>query len=262
MRMKKGSTAKDVWRSSRIIMGILPLILILIFFRWIYLIIYFTLGVVTFFIMKSRRKVRVVDAFIAALLLWPMFLLLWEEWAIKQRTLLDEFNDMIDKGSRNTNTPLMCYKMAYMLLPQELHQNPQATLERIRRTQPANAGALFYTKACMSSGCMPGRKDATEFYTHIGRLSPKKAYYIIQYPQPSPLCLDAGLPVVLAPYFSAAIVEETIGRISYYVLGQALTGGTTLRTVTADGTKVSSANIGEGSEPTLEAFLQLLQSMA
>lgn len=234
MRIKKGSTAKDVWKSSRIIMGILPLILILIFFRWIYLIIYFTLGVVTFFIMKSRRKVRVVYAFIDALLLWPMFLLLWEEWAIKQRTLLDEFNDLADKLSQNTDMPLMCYKMAYMLLPQEFYQNPQATLERIRRSQPVNAGVLFYTSACMSSGCMPRRKDTTEFYTHIGRLSPKKAYYIIQYPPPAPVCLDAGLPVVLAPYFSAAIVEETTGRISYYVLGQALTGGTTLRTVTAE----------------------------
>lgn len=255
--MKKGSTAEAILGFSRVVIGILPLVLILLYFKWIYLIIYIILGGLTFFIIKSKRKVRAVNALITHLLFWPVFLLLWKDLVKKQPAVLDAFNDIVDKGSQNTNTPLMCYKMAYMLLPQELHQNPQATLERIR-SQPASAGALFYTKACMSSGCMPRRKDATEFYTHIGRLSPKKAYYIIQYPPPSPLCLDAGLPV-LAPYFSAAIVEETIGRISYYVLGQALTGGTTLRTVTADGT---NANIGEGSEPTLEAFLQLLQSMA
>jgi len=44
----------------------------------------------------------------------------------KKRTLLDEFNDIIDKGSQNTDTPLMCYKMAYVILPQELHQKPNS----------------------------------------------------------------------------------------------------------------------------------------
>ena len=260
--MKKGSNAEGIWGFSRVVIGILPLVLILLYFKWIYLIIYIIFGGLTFFIIKSKIKVRIVNALIIYLLFWPVSLLLWKELVKEPPSVLDAFNDLADKGSQNTDTPLMCYKMAYMLLTQELYQNPQATLERFRRPQSTNAGALFYTKACMSSGCMPRRKDATEFYTHIGRLSPKKAYYIIQYPTPSPLCLDAGLPV-LAPYFSAAIVEETIGRISYYVLGQALTGGTTLRTVmaTADGT-ITNTNIGEGSEPTLEAFLQLLQSMA
>ncbi|MFZ3122856.1 MAG: hypothetical protein WA104_05775 [Thermodesulfovibrionales bacterium] len=259
--MKKNSTAEAIWGFSKSVIGILPLVLILLYFKWIYLIIYIILGGLTFFIIKSKRKVRAVNALIAHLLFWPVFLLLWKELIKEPPSVLDAFNDLADKGSQNTNTPLMCYKMAYMLLPQELHQNPQATLERFRRPQSTNAGALFYTKACISSGCMPRRKDAAEFYTHIGRLSPKKTYYIIQYPTPSPVCLDAGLPV-LAPYFSAAIIEETTGRISYYVLGQAFTGGTTLRTVTADGTNtITNTNIGEGSEPTLEAFLQLLQSM-
>lgn len=261
MRMKNSSTAEAIWGFSKSIIGILPLVLIFLYFKWTYLIIYIIFGGLTFFIIKSKRKVRAVNALITHLLFWPVFLLLWKELVKEPPSVLDAVNDIVDKGSQNTNTPLMCYKMAYMLLPQELHQNPQATLERIRRSQPVNAGRLFYTEACMSSGCMPKRKDATEFYTHIGRLSPKKAYYIIQYPPPSPLCLDAGLPV-LAPYFSAAIVEETIGRISYYVLGQAWTGGTTLRTVTADGNTITNTNIGEGSDPTLEAFLQLLQSMA
>ena len=173
----------------------------------------------------------------------------------KRRTLLDQFNDIVDKGSQNTNTPLMCYKMAYIVLPQELHQNPTATLDRIR-SQPDTAGVLFYTKACRSSGCLPKRQDASAFRTHMGRLSPNQEYFIIEYPSPPPPRLDTGMPV-LAPYFSAAIVNETNRQPAHFVLGQALTGGTTLRTV-KDGV---NANMGSGSEPTLDAFLQLLRSI-
>ena len=173
----------------------------------------------------------------------------------KRRTLLDQFNDIVDKGSQNTNTPLMCYKMAYVVLPQELRQNPTATLDRIR-SQADSAGVLFYTKACMSSGCIPKREDAAAFRTHMGRLSPNQAYFIIEYPSPPPPRFDTAVPV-LAPYFSAAIVNETNGQPAYFVLGQAPSGGTTLRTV-EDGV---NANMGPGSEPTLDAFLQLLRSI-
>jgi len=173
----------------------------------------------------------------------------------KKRTLLDEFNDIVDKGSQKTDTPLMCYKMAYVILPQELHQSPTETLDRIR-SQPDTAGALFYTKACTSSGCLPKRQDALAFRTHMGRLSPDQEYLIIEYPSPPPLRLDTGMPI-LAPYFSAVIVNEINGPPAYFVLGQAPTGGTTLRTVEGG----VNANMGSGSEPTLDAFLQLLRSI-
>lgn len=170
-------------------------------------------------------------------------------------TVLDKANEIMEKYSKNTDTPLMCYKMAYITLPQELYQNSHATLNRIR-TRPESAGFLFYTKACMSQGCMPKRDDATAFFIHIGRLTSNETFYIIQYPPPQPLRLDAGLPV-LAPYFSAIIVDETSGQFSYFVLGQRLDELTSLRTVNANGANVS---IGYGSEPTLDAFLQLLRS--
>lgn len=180
---------------------------------------------------------------------------LFDAFKKKRHTLLDDVNDLIDKGSQNTNTPLMCYKMAYVVLPQELHQNFTATLDRIR-SQPDTAGALFYTKACMSSGCMPKRQDLTGFRTHMGRLSPNQAYYIIEYPSPPPPRFDTGIPV-LAPHFSAAIVSETTGQPAYFVLGQDPLGGTTLRTVN----ERINANMGPGGEPTLDAFLQLLRSI-
>jgi len=180
---------------------------------------------------------------------------LFDSFKKKRRTLLDDVNDLIDKGSQKTDTPLMCYKMAYVVLPQELHQNPTATLNRIR-SWPDSAGTLFYTKACMSSGCMPKREDAIAFRTHIGPLSADNTYLIIEYPSPPPLALEAGIPV-LAPYFSAIIVNETTGQLAYFVLGQALTGGTTLRTVNEG----VNANLGPGSDPTLDAFLQLLRPL-
>jgi len=90
----------------------------------------------------------------------------------------------------------------------------------------------------------------------MGRLSPNQEYFVIEYPSPQPLRLDTGMPV-LAPYFSAVIVNETNGPPAYFVLGQAPTGGTTLRTL-EDGV---NANMGSGCEPTLDALLQLLRSI-
>ncbi len=180
---------------------------------------------------------------------------LFDGFKKKRRTLLDNVNDVIDKGGQNTNTPLMCYKMAYVVLPQELYKDPTATLDRIR-SLPDTAGELFYTKACISSGCIPKRQDLTGFRTHMGRLSPNQAYVIIEYPSPPPPRFDTGIPV-LAPYFSGAIVNETTGQPAYFVLGQDLLGGTTLRAVN----ERVDANMGPGSEPTLDAFLQLLRSI-
>ncbi len=170
-------------------------------------------------------------------------------------TVLDKANEIMERYSKNTDTPLMCYKTAYVTLPQELYQNAQTTLNRIS-TRPESAGFLFYTKACITSGCTPRRAEASEFFTHIGQLTAGKTYYIIQYPSPQPLRLDAGIPV-FAPYFSSVIVDETSGEFSYFVLGQMLKGGTSLRTVNANGANIS---LGYGSEPTLDAFLQLLRS--
>lgn len=175
----------------------------------------------------------------------------------KKRTVLDSVSELLDQGSKNTNTPLMCYGMAYLVLPKAIFGDTQVTLERIH-AKPESAGFSFFTRACMASGCTPRRDDAGSFPVHLGQLRDHKSYIIFGYPEPPPVSLDAGVPV-LAPYFSGVVIDQSTGEIAYYVLGQAIRGGTTFRAVTAEGL---NANLGKGSAPTVNAFVELLREGA
>ena len=101
------------------------------------------------------------------------------------------------------------------------------------------------------------------FPVHLGDLDANTRYCIIQYPTPpvvdlSNLSLEEmfarGGHVVLAPYFSAIIWDQTDSP-RYFILGQSPDGFTTLRAVTLN----TNANMGRGCEPELEAFVALLR---
>ena len=69
------------------------------------------------------------------------------------------------------------------------------------------------------------------------------------------ISFEAMKDFVLAPYFSAMLVENEGGQVRYFILGQSPDGHTTLRGVTLN----MNANLGRGCEPELKAFLDLLQ---
>jgi hypothetical protein len=150
--------------------------------------------------------------------------------------------------------------MAYMLLPHYAYQDFGKIVD-LWTTTPASAGPFLYLMVCQYHRIEPSPDDATRFRVHQGNLSDGKIYYALEYPVPPPVDLanidlaDAvdGEPPILAPHFSAVVVNESSLKVSYYVLGQApLGGGTTMRSVTAEG---ANCNHGPGPEPRLDRFL-------
>ena len=91
----------------------------------------------------------------------------------------------------------------------------------------------------------PDLEDAERFCWHVGSLvASQYDSYVLEYPAVAPVDLSLGMPehvlkgelFVLAPYFSAIIVDRATNESQYFVLGQApLGGGTTFRCVTAEG---------------------------
>jgi hypothetical protein len=96
-----------------------------------------------------------------------------------------------------------------------------------------------------------------------------RRYFIIGYPEPPLIDMSQQLAendddlsilesldgMVLAPYFSAIIRDDVTRSTGYYVLGQALDGGATLRRVTPH----HNLSLGPGYNPDLNEFLQLLR---
>jgi hypothetical protein len=177
---------------------------------------------------------------------------------MSQSSGLIDPNAYAEDGGR-TNTPLMCYKMAYVVLPETIFRNTDATLEQlekhIRSSGGESAGFRFFVQTCSSCGCVPSPQYANSFAVYVGNLTLHLVYIIFGYPEPEPVNLTSGLPI-LAPYYSGAVWDDRIAKLSYFVLGQALDGSTTLRSVSSDGTQT---NLGSGSAPNLPAFIDLLK---
>lgn len=99
MKFREGSVAESIWGFSRLVIGILPLILIILNFNLLYFIIYLSFGLLTFLYVNHKLKIGGMRAFIFTIVLWPICLLLWKElFEKKNRTLLDEFNKLVDKN--------------------------------------------------------------------------------------------------------------------------------------------------------------------
>ena len=151
--------------------------------------------------------------------------------------------------------------MAYFMLPQLLAQDEASTLQRFIPGRPG--GASLYVLACVMQGIDPDEAALASFHIHVGVRAPSGLeYHVLEYPTPPPLDLE-GLDldaivrseVVLAPFYSAIVRVPGRAGLGYYILGQRPFGGTTLRMVEPGGV---NANLGEGPEPTLAAFLAAL----
>lgn len=164
---------------------------------------------------------------------------------------------------RPISLPLLSYRLAYRILPYYAFKASEKLIEKCTATGKS-AGAVFYVLACQEHKIEPIKEDSLRFHFHSGRLDEAHEYYAFEYPTPPPVDLfdptkqpDSGKPV-LAPHFSIVVRHNQSGAISYYVLGQAPSGGrTTLRSVTAEGL---NRNHGPGPEPTLDAFLAVLRT--
>lgn len=166
---------------------------------------------------------------------------------------------------RAMGLPDISYGVAYFILPQFAFKASEKLIERCKST-PESAGAFLYWFACQNQKIEPNKEDGLRFRFHSGRLDEANEYYAFEYPTPPPVDFSRVDPTkpsnserpVLAPYFSVVIRHAPSGAISYYVLGQApFGGGTTLRSVTAEG---ANRNHGPGPEPELEAFLTVLRT--
>lgn len=119
---------------------------------------------------------------------------------------------------------------------------------------------------CQVAKITPVEEDGRRFRAHHGALDDARAYFVVEYPAPPPVdfsgidpeqCRPEELPV-LAPWFSAVVRQRDTGVVSYFTLGQApFGGGTTFRSVTADG---MNCNHGPGPEPQLDGFLARVRS--
>jgi len=113
-----------------------------------------------------------------------------------------------------------------------------------------------------------------EFKYYQGELTSDSQYLLIEYPLPpehgeGPKMDDLlaafakgqkpSLDVVpvLGPYFSAVIYCSKTNEKHIYILGQSLSGGTTIRFIAPGG---MNANCGPGPDPSAAAFLEAVKS--
>jgi hypothetical protein len=167
-------------------------------------------------------------------------------------------------GGEPVSLPQLCYDVAYFVLPHYAHKEPQKIIELCQKT-PQVAGPFFYLMACLGRKVEPDIETGKRFCWTHDALAPGFDYFVLTYPTPPPLDLSDAIDsellsaggLVLAPYFSALIRNKENGQTSYFILGQApIGGGTTLRSVTADG---ANCNLGPGPEPVLADFLAAIR---
>jgi hypothetical protein len=183
--------------------------------------------------------------------------------------LFDRFKERKDEPaatpSRPSSLPSICYGIAYFLLPHYVFKDCDK-LTRIFTDTPASVGPFFYLMGCQVQKIEPVHEDARQFRVHHGQLDSVHDYFVLEYPKPPPFQISNIDPTqsppermsVLAPHFSAVLRHRQTKAVSYFTLGQApIGGGTTLRSVTPDGT---NCNLGPGPEPRLDDFLARLRS--
>jgi hypothetical protein len=98
------NTQKDIpggmWFLFKLLVGFAPLILIFIYGPYYLLFVYAMIGIIFLFILKylklNESNNWLVDITVS-IVLWPVLLLLWKEiFKKKKRTLLDDFNSIVD----------------------------------------------------------------------------------------------------------------------------------------------------------------------
>ncbi|AMV27015.1 hypothetical protein VT84_21615 [Gemmata sp. SH-PL17] len=152
------------------------------------------------------------------------------------------------------------YETAYSILPRRAHTD----IEELKSEFDVSPdlGALFYfLEAAKRHRTEPNNLDVRSLRGHTGRIGVKLNYIVVEYPRfPAVNVLenlsDSSLITgyVLAPYFSAIVEDRFSSEVQCFVLGQSPDARTTLRIVSP----IANTNLGDGCEPDLGAFLELL----
>jgi len=164
-------------------------------------------------------------------------------------------------AAENTGAQI-AYDVAYFVLPRRAH----AGIKELRSEfegSPDTCARFFYAEAAKDRKKQPKAEQVRAVRGHTGRLDGKRDYIIVEYPHFPAIDLLAdptgGVAApsgyVLAPYFSAVVIDRGTDEVHCFVLGQSPDARTTLRKVSPD----TNANLGRGCEPNLEAFLGLLR---
>ncbi|MES3022072.1 MAG: hypothetical protein V4857_10870 [Pseudomonadota bacterium] len=160
----------------------------------------------------------------------------------------------------------LSYDIAYGIFPHYAHHK-MAELRALVASDPGNVGKVFYFAACVARGVRGLDIDADKYRLHQVALDATRSCLVLEYPQPkltggsgqsfsdSVKAIQSG-EMVIAPFFSAALVDGGSDEVRFFVLGQTSFGpGTVLRFVEPDG---QNRNLGPGPEPRLELFLAAL----
>lgn len=159
----------------------------------------------------------------------------------------------------------LSYMVAYVVLPHYAFKDREKVVG-MWKAGPNLPGAFLYLMACKMKEIEPVEEDVTRFKAEVHQIDGVD-YYVLQHPEPTPVdmsnleaeeVLNSPGGFVLAPYLSCMVHDTASGAVSLYILGQApIGGGTTLRTVTANG---MNANLGPGPQPNVENLLSAITS--
>jgi hypothetical protein len=157
----------------------------------------------------------------------------------------------------------VAYYAAYTLVPRYASDRDQLVGDFAEA--PDLTAIRWYIEAAKMLGRVADRDDVAQLRGHTGRLDADRDYYLIEYPRFPAVdllaSLDAGgLPAgtgayVLAPYFSAALLDREAREMRYFVLGQSPDARTMVREVTPE----MDANLGSGCAAEREALLSFLR---
>jgi hypothetical protein len=199
----------------------------------------------------------------------------------------DEAKDMIafflktyanERGNEKTSATDLArisYYLAYRALPDLIYSRWDEFLHLWKSVVPF---PIYLAIKGASDQCKwVSFEQIRAFKCSQGALKAELDYYLIEFPAPPPQTDDLkkfdaliaqfaqgkkpspdGVPV-LGPYFAAVLLNKTSSERQLYVLGQSPGGGTTLRRVSGPGAHM---NVGGGSAPTPQAFLDLLRKRA
>jgi len=170
----------------------------------------------------------------------------------------------------------ICWSIAYIILPRYAFNECDrfvsiclgltATAEEWKHEgrDKDPAGVYLLYEGCKLHNVQPKGEDEFGFRVHLGE-DEAHDYFLLAYPTPPPVDLSHLNPAelsprdypLLAPYFSVVMRHCESKAVMYYTLGQSPVGGTTVRSVTADGTQ---CNHGPGPKPDIGAFLTFLHN--
>lgn len=162
------------------------------------------------------------------------------------------------------------HAVAYTVLPDLAFKHPTKLLADLKNC-PEPCMKKAYQAPAAHEGGAPHPEDIKQLVVKHGRFDHGVHYHIVTFPKfPAPhidmensttrQIQEQLAQTVLAPYLAAVVHGGPHKVDAYYVLGQAPAGGTTFRRVTSDmhHGKYHVANLGDGPNPSLSNFLDLL----